>query len=50
MITMAKAYPPEFRDDVIRVAPKHEASMNQIAKEFASSDATLHDWLKKADI
>jgi hypothetical protein len=24
--------------------------MNQIAKEFASSDATLHDWLKKADI
>lgn len=47
---MAKAYPPEFRDDVVRVARKHEAPINQIAKDFGISEATLHNWLKKADI
>jgi transposase len=50
MINMAKAYPPEFRDDVVRVARKHEAPLNQIAKDFGISEATLHNWLKKADI
>lgn len=47
---MAKAYPAEFRDDVVRVARKHEATMSQIAKDFGISEATLHNWLKKADI
>lgn len=50
MMTMAKAYPAEFRDDVVRVARKHEATMSQIAKDFGISEATLHNWLKKADI
>jgi transposase len=50
MMIMAKAYPPEFRDDVVRVARKHEAPINQIAKDFGISEATLHNWLKKADV
>ena len=47
---MAKAYPAEFRDDVVRVARKHEATISQIAKDFGISEATLHNWLKKADV
>ena len=47
---MAKAYPAEFQDDVVRVARKHEATMSQIAKDFGISEATLHNWLKRADV
>jgi transposase len=32
------------------VARKHEAPISQIAKDFGISEATLHNWLKKADI
>ena len=47
---MARAYPPEFRNDVVAVARKHEAPISQIAKYFGISEAILHNWLKKADI
>ena len=47
---MARAYPPEFRNDVVAVARKHEAPISQIAKDFGISEATLHSWLNKADI
>jgi transposase len=47
---MARAYPQEFRDDVVAVARKHEAPLTQIAKDFGISDATLANWLKRADI
>ena len=47
---MARAYPPEFRNDVVAVARKHEAPISQIAKDFGISEATLHSWLKKADV
>jgi len=47
---MAKAHLAEFRDDVVRVARKHDAPMNQIAKDFGISEATLHHWLKRADV
>jgi transposase-like protein len=50
MMIMAKAYPAEFRDDVVRVARKHDAPMIQIAKDFGISEATLHNWLKRAGI
>ena len=50
MMIIAKAYPAEFRDDVVRVARKHVAPLNQIAKDFGISEATLHNWLKKADV
>ena len=47
---MPKPYPTEFRRDVVAVARKHEAPLAQIAKDFGISEATLHNWLKKADI
>ena len=33
---MARAYPPEFRNDVVAVARKHEAPISQIAKDGAA--------------
>jgi transposase len=50
MAAMARAYPAEFRNDVVAVARKHEAPISQIAKDFGISEATLHNWLKKADV
>ena len=47
---MPKAFPLEFRRDVVAVARKREASVAQIAKDFGISEACLHRWLKMADI
>lgn len=47
---MPKPFAAEFRRDVVAVARKHEAPISQIAKDFRISEATLHNWLKKADI
>ena len=46
---MPKAFPAEFRADVIAVARKGEAPLRQIAKDFGVSEACLHRWLKIAD-
>jgi transposase len=50
MSTMPKPYPQEFRDDVVAVARKGQAPLNQIAKDFGISEGCLHNWMKKADI
>jgi len=50
MCTMPKAFPAEFRRDVVAVARKREVPLVQIAKDFGISEATLHGWLKKADV
>ena len=47
---MPAPYPAEFRADVVRVARKREAASTQIAKDFGISEATLHAWIKKADV
>lgn len=47
---MPKPYPVEFRRDVVAVARKHEAPLNQIAKDFGISESCLANWLRKADI
>jgi len=47
---MPKPYPKEFRDDVVAVARKGEAPLNQIAKDFGISEGCLHGWMKKSDI
>ncbi len=47
---MAKAYPKEFRDDVVAVARKGQAPLNQIAKDFGISEGTLSNWMKRADV
>jgi transposase len=50
MSTMPKAFPQEFRRDVVAVARKGEAPLAQIAKDFGISESCLHRWLKLADI
>jgi transposase len=47
---MPKAFPVEFRNDVVAVARKREAPLAQIAKDFGISEACLHRWIKLADI
>ena len=47
---MPKAFPVEFRRDVVAVARKREATLTQIAKDFGISEACLHRWLKLADV
>ena len=43
---MPKPFPKEFRDDVVAVARKGEAPLNQIAKDFGISEGCLHGWIK----
>ena len=47
---MPKAFPREFRDDVVAVARKGEASIAQVAKDFGVSESCLQRWLKIADV
>ena len=47
---MPKPYPKQFRDDVVAVAGKGQAPLNQIAKDFGISEGCLHNWMKKADV
>lgn len=47
---MAKPYPKEYRDDVVAVARKGQASLKQIAKDFGISEGLLANWMKQADI
>jgi len=47
---MPKAFPLEFRRDVVAVARKGEAPITQIAKDFGVSESCLNRWLKLADI
>jgi transposase len=50
MFIMPKAFPREFRRDVVAVARKGEAPLSQIAKDFGISESCLHRWLKLADV
>lgn len=49
MFIMVKAYPPEFRRDVIAVARKSGASNGQVAKDFGISETCLQRGLRVAD-
>jgi transposase-like protein len=42
---MPKAFPKEFREDVIRVYRESDASMAQVAKDFGVSPSCLKRWL-----
>lgn len=46
---MPKAFPEEFRRDVIAVARKGEAPLRQIANDFGIAEGCLYRWLKIAD-
>jgi transposase len=49
MFLMPKAYPLEFRRDVIAVARRRDAPLSQIAKDFGISETCLQRWLRIAD-
>jgi transposase len=50
MAVMPKAFPEEFRRDVVAVARKGGAPVAQIAKDFGISESCLHRWLNQADV
>jgi transposase len=45
-----KPYPREFRDDVVAVARRGEASLRQVAKDFGISESCLANWLRAAEV
>ncbi|MDM4143292.1 MULTISPECIES: IS3 family transposase [Mycobacterium] len=49
---MARPYPKEFRDDVVRVARNRDegVTLEQIAADFGVHPITLSKWLRQADI
>jgi transposase len=47
---MPKAFPEQFRRDVVAVARRREIPMAKIAKDFGISESCLHRWVKQADI
>jgi transposase len=50
MLTMPKAFPREFRDDVVAIARRRETSFAQIAKDFGISETTVQNWVSRAEI
>ena len=42
---MPKAFPKEFREDVIRVFKSSDSSVAQVAKDFGISPSCLKRWL-----
>jgi transposase len=50
MLRMPKAFPREFRNDVVAVARKGESSIAQVAKDFGVSESCLQRWLRIADV
>ena len=47
---MPKAFPIEFRHDVVAGAHKGEAPLSQLARDFEISESCLHRSLQLADI
>ena len=46
---MPKPYPQEFRDDVVAVTRRREASLTQVAADFGISIGCLKNWLRAAE-
>ena len=47
---MPKAFPLEFRRDVVAVARRKEAPLSQTARDFGISESCLHRWVSRAEI
>jgi transposase-like protein len=47
---MATRYPAEFRRRAVELARLREKPIAQLATDLGVSDASLHAWLKQADI
>jgi transposase len=50
MVTVPKAFPLEFRRDVVAVARRGEAPISRIATDCGISESCLQRWLKIADV
>ena len=50
MVKVPKAFPKEFRRDVVAVARRGNAPISRIAKDFGISESCLQRWLKLAAI
>src|SRR3954447_20757645 len=50
MSIVPRAHPREFRDDVVAVARKGDASIAEVARDFGISESCLRNWLSKADV
>lgn len=46
---MPKAYPREFREDVVRVARTSGAPIRQIAQDFGIAQSCVRRWMHKAE-
>ena len=47
---MVTRYPVEFRERAVELARLREKPITQLAADLGISTATLHGWLKQADI
>lgn len=47
---MPRAFPKEFRDDVVAIARRREAPFSQIAKDFGISESCVQRWVKIAEV
>lgn len=43
-------YPPEFREEAIRLTKTSGDSIRQVAKDLGISDQTLRNWVNQADV
>jgi len=50
MPVMPKAFPLEFRRDVVAVARQSDAPIAQVARDFGVSESCLQRWLKLDDV
>jgi transposase len=50
MSTVPKAFPAEFRRDVVAVARRLDESIAKVAKSFGISESCLQRWLARADV
>jgi transposase len=50
MVNMPKAFPLEFRRDVVAVARRKEAPLSQVARDFGISESCLSRWVRRAEV
>lgn len=43
-------YPPEFRQEAVRLARAGEVSIAQIARDLGIADQTLRNWIAQTDV
>lgn len=47
---MPRAYPQEFKDDVVRIVLSGEVTMAQAARDFGVSETCVANWVRKAQV